>query len=129
MILSLMRDVYTIFNPQWKPDLRSHAGDRAASTGAHAYNSSSRTPPSTGNSKRRLRGWDSPPPDENDSKKRKTKSPTSGDDEQERLFACCFHKHNAQKYCSNRDTGSKYRSCAGPGFSKISKLKSDDPKH
>ena len=98
------------------------------STGAHAQNSSSRALPSTGKGKRRLQDRDSQPPDGNDEKKRKTKSSNTGDDGQERLFACCFHKHNAQKYCSNGDTGSKYRSCAGPGFSKISKLKSDDPK-
>ena len=125
MMVSLMRDVYAIFNPHWKAEVRSHAGNRAGSTGAHAQNSNSRIPPSAGKSKRRLQDRDSPPPNGNDEKKRKTKSPSSGDDGQ-RLFACCFHKFNAQKYCSNDDTGSKYRSCAGPGFSKISKLKSDD---
>ena len=125
MMISLMRDVYTIFDPHWKADVRNNAGTRAASTG---QNSSSRTPPSTAKSKRRLQDRDSPPPDGNDEKKRKTKSSNSGDDGQERLLACCFHKHNARKYCSNSDTGLKYRTCAGPGFSKISKLKSDGPR-
>ena len=128
-MISLMKDVYTIFNPHWKAEVRSHAGNRAASTGAHAQNSNSKTPPSTGKSKRQLQDRDSPPPDGNDEKKRKTKSSNLEGDGQERLFACCFHKHNAQKYCSNGDTGSKYRSCAGPGFPKISTLKSDGPKH
>ena len=128
MMISLMRDFYAIFNHQWQVDVRCHAGSRAASTDARAQNSSSQTPPSVGKSKRRLQDRDSPPPDGNDEKKRKTKSSSSGDDGQ-RLFACCFHKYNAQKYCSNDDTGSKYRSCAGPGFSKISKLKSDNLKH
>lgn len=123
MMVSLMRDVYAIFDPHWKSEVRSHAGDQAASTGAHAQNSISRALPSTGKGKWRLQDRDSPPPDGNDEKKRKTKSSNFGDDGQERLFACCFHKHNAQKYCSNGDTRLKYRSCAGPGFRKISKLK------
>ena len=128
MIISLMRDVYAIFNPHWKAEVRSHAENRATSTGAHAQDTVSRTSLFTGKGKRRLQDRDSPPPDGNDEKKRKTKSSSSGDHGQ-RLFACCFHKFNAQKYCINDDTGSKYRSCAGPGFSKISQLKSDGPKH
>ena len=131
MMVSLMVDVYdyAIFNPHWELDVRSHTGARAAGTPTHAQNSNSRTPPSKGVSKRRLQDPDSPPPGGNDEKKRKIESSQSEDDGQKRLFACCFHKYDAQKYCSNRDTGSKYRSCAGPGFSKISKLKSDDPNH
>ena len=66
---------------------------------------------------------ESPPPDAKDEKKRKSRSSGSGDSGPERLFACSFYKFNAQKYCSNSDTGTKYRSCAGPGFSKISQLK------
>ncbi len=123
MMVSLMRDVYTIFDPQWKAASRSRAGSQAASTGALSQNSNSRTPFSTGKGKRRMQDRDSPPPDGNDEKKRKVKSPKVGDGGQDRLFACFFYKYNAQKYCSNSDTGTKYRSCAGPGFSNISKLK------
>ena len=129
MMISLMGDVYAIFNSHMRAKIRSHAGSRTASTGAHAQNSTSRTTPSTAKNKRRLQDRDSPPPDGNDEKRRKYISTNSGDDAQVRLFACCFHKHNAQKYSANSDTGSKYRSCAGPGFSRISKLKSDGSKH
>ena len=125
MMVSLMEDVYdyAIFSPHWEVDVRGHTGARAAGTRTHAQNSNSRTPPTTGRGKRQLQDQDSPSPGGNDRKKRKNKSSQSDDDGQERLFACCFHKYDAPKYCSNRDTGSKYRSCAGPGFSKISKLK------
>lgn len=123
MMVSVMRDVYTIFNSQWRADLRSHTGSQAASTGTHSQQSSSRTPSSTGTGKRRMQDRDSDPPDADGEKKRKIKSLTSGDGSQERLYACFFYKYNAQKYSSNSDTGTKYRSCAGPGFSKISQLK------
>ncbi|KAM0798476.1 hypothetical protein BDR22DRAFT_374189 [Usnea florida] len=125
MMVSLMVDVYdyAIFNPHWEIDVRSHTGARAPGTRTHAQNSSSRTPASTGRGKRQSQDQDSPSPYGNDVKKRKIKSSQSEDDGQGRLFACCFHKYDAQKYCCNGDTGSKYRSCGGPGFSKISKLK------
>lgn len=123
MMVSLMSDVYTIFNSQWKADFRSRIGSQAASTSGYSQSSNSRTPSSTGRGKRRLPDRDSPPPDANDEKKRKSRSTKTGDSGQERMFACFFYKYNAQKYCSNSDTGTKYRSCAGPGFSRISQLK------
>lgn len=123
MMVSLMKDVYTILNSQWKADFRSRAGLQSASTGAYSQPSSSQTPSSTARGKRRTRDRDSPPPDANDEKKRKTKSTRSGEGDQGRLFACFFHKFDSQKYCSNGETGTKYRSCAGPGFSNVSRLK------
>src|SRR5207248_10873806 len=38
-------------------------------------------------------------------------------------FACPFNQYNPQKYSSNNSMGSKYRSCAGPGFKAIAKVK------
>lgn len=123
MMISLMRDVYNIANFQWKADFRSRTGSQAANTGEYAPSSSSLTPTSRAKGKRRMQDRESPPPDAKDEKKRKSRSSGSGDSGPERLFACSFYKFNAQKYCSNSDTGTKYRSCAGPGFSKISQLK------
>ncbi len=122
MMVSLMRDVYSIFDPQWRAECRSRTGSQAADTGAYSQDSSSRTPSSIRKGKRRVDDRDSDPPDGDDKKKRKKDSQKSGDSGQGRLFACCFYKYNSQKYCSNSDTGTKYRSCAGPGFSKISQL-------
>jgi hypothetical protein len=40
-----------------------------------------------------------------------------------RRLACPFHKHDPVKYTCNSITGSKYRTCAGPGFETISRTK------
>ena len=73
MMVSLMRDVYAIFNPQWKADVRSRTGSQAASTGASSQESSSRTPSSTAGGKRRMQNRGSPPPNANEKKKKKKK--------------------------------------------------------
>lgn len=123
MIVSLMRDVHAIFNSQWRIEFRSRTGSQPASTEADPRHSSSSTPSSVERGKRRKRDRESHSPDPNDTKKKRTNSPTSGHGSRQRLLACCFYKNNPQKYCSNGDTGTKYRSCAGPGFSRISQLK------
>ena len=123
LMVSLLKDVYSIFNSQWNADLRSRAGSQTSGTGTSSQQSSSRTPSSTNQGKRKMQDRDSDSPDANDEKKRKTNAGATRDSGQGRLFACCFHKYNAQKYCSNIDTGTKYRSCAGPGFSRIAQLK------
>ena len=123
MMVSLSKDVYSIFNSQWNADFKSRAGSQTASTSTSSPLSSSRTPSSTVRGKRKMQDRDSDLPDENDEEKRRTDAGTARDSGKGRFFACCFHKQNAQKYCSNSDTGTKFRSCAGPGFSRISQLK------
>ena len=123
MTVSLLKDVYGMFNPQWTTEIRSRAGSRTTSTGASSQHSSSPTSSSTNKGKRKVQDEDSETPDANDKKRRGTNAGTVRDSDQGRLYACCFHKFDAQKYCINTDTGPKYRSCAGPGFSKISQLK------
>ena len=71
MMVSLMRDVYAIFNPQWEAYLRSRTGSQAASTGASSQNSSSRTPSSTAGGKRRMQNRGSSPPTPTTRKRRK----------------------------------------------------------
>ena len=123
MMVYLMRDVYNIANFQGGADFRNRTGSQTAGTGAYPQSSSSAAPSSIGRGKRRMQDRESPHPDAKDEKKKKSRSSKSGDSGPERLFACFFHKFNSQKYCSNNETGTKYRSCAGPGFSKISQLK------
>ena len=123
MMVSLLKDVYSLFNTQWNVDLRSRAGSQTTSTGTSSQHSSSPTSSSTKRDNRQMQDEDSDSPDANDEKKRRTNAGTIRNSGQGRLLACCFHKYDAQKYCSNTDTGTKYRSCAGPGFSKISQLK------
>ena len=123
VMVSLMMDVYAIFNSQWRVGFRSQTGSQSASPDAYSQDSSSSKPSSTSSGKRKAQDEDCHPSDVHGEKKRKIGSPKSGNGHHGRLFACCFYKYNAQKYCSNSDTGTKYRSCAGPGFSKISQLK------
>ena len=123
LMVSLLKDVYNIFNTQWNADLRSRAGSQTAGTGTSSQHSCSRTPSSANKGKRKIQDGDSDSPDANEEKRRRTNAEAIKDSGQGRLYACCFHKYNAHKYCSNTDTGTKYRSCAGPGFSKISQLK------
>lgn len=123
IMVFLMREVYTLLDSQWSAELRSRTGSQESSSGACSQGSSTSTRTLPGNGKRKMEDRGSRSSDNNNNKKRKTDSHRSEEGSQGRLFACCFHKNNAQKYCSNSETGTKYRSCAGPGFSKISKLK------
>lgn len=123
MIVSLMSDFYAIFDPHWSGECNSRASSHSENTGASSQISSSSKSSSPGWGQKRMQDRDSHSPNGNDEKKRKTNLPKSRNGEQGRLFACCFYKYNAQKYCSNSDTGTRYRSCAGPGFSRISQLK------
>ena len=118
-----MTDAYVTFDSEWKVEGRGQAASQPQNTRATSRNSKLSAPSLTSKVKRRMRDRDSHSPDANDEKRRKTSSPKAADGGQGRLYACCFHKYNARKYCSNSDTGTKYRSCAGPGFSTISKLK------
>lgn len=122
MMVCLMRDVYTKFNSQWRLDVSNRTGSQTGSSGTYSQGSSSGTLSSTRSGKRQSRDQGSHSSDANH-KKQKTTSPVSDDGNQGRLFACCFHKYNPQKYCSSSETGTKFRSCEGPGFSKISQLK------
>ena len=129
LMVSLMREVYTICISQWSTEFRSRGESQTGGTGASLQSSSSRTPSSTAKGKRKMDDQDSDSPDTNNNKKKRSNSANSDDVSKEKLFACCFYKYNALKYCVNSETGMKYRSCAGPGFGKISQLKCVDSGH
>lgn len=62
--------------------------------------------------------------DDDQQKKRPKHSlskPTSGDTQL--LLACPFHKYDPLKYRPTANAGSRYRTCVGPGFKSISRLK------
>lgn len=63
--------------------------------------------------------------DDDDGRKRRKPSDnsSSGSPVSRKLFACPFHKHNPQKYCSNAVTGRKFHSCGPPGFPSIHRIK------
>lgn len=124
VMVCLMKDVYTRFNSEWRLGFRNRTGSQTASSSTYSRGSSSRKLSSTRSGKRQSRDRGSDSVDANRNKKMKTAFLESEDlANQGRLFACCFHKYNPQKYCYNSETGRKFRSCEGPGFSKISQLK------
>jgi hypothetical protein len=56
-----------------------------------------------------------------DRKKRISRSgAVDGDD---RRLACPFYKYDPRKYTCTSSTRTKYRTCAGPGFDSIARLK------
>lgn len=61
--------------------------------------------------------------EDDDGKRRKKNGDKRTGPDSEKYFACPFHKFNPLKYCCNSVDGFKFRSCAGPGFPSIARLK------
>ena len=66
--------------------------------------------------------------DDDEGRKRRRKRPRRSPsrevkDDKQRDFACPFHKYDSFKYCATSIDGSRYRSCVGPGFKSISRVK------
>jgi hypothetical protein len=111
-------------------------GKKRTCTGQSESSTGSREPrpslPNKGASSSKTETWDAisrrNPPSSNEDEngdgedpKERSKAPPQQDDRSK--LACPFHKHNSTKYTCNRVTGSKYRACAGPGWTSISRLK------
>lgn len=110
-----------MFGLQWSSGERMHAGSQSekASTGGRPKSGSSQK-----KNKRQIHERESSPPDDENSgrgEKRRRAEPQAK--EAGLLFACPFNKHDPEKYCPNTDTGTKFRSCIGPGFPSIARLK------
>ena len=124
IILSLMRDVYAMFSSQWQANVRTRTTPEAES-GRVLLNSCESTDCSKSNrlGKRANYQRDRSQGDGNDGKKRRTSPPDTANCEPDLQLACPFHKYDPVKYCPNIDGGVKYRTCLGPGFPTISRLK------
>lgn len=123
MMVSIMQDVYAMFDSQWKANVRERTASQSSSPYLNSQRLESSDRPAQGKGKRRMQDRDSPPPDDNNEKRRKGAPPDPKRNDQNPQFACPFNKHDSRKYCANLDTGAKYRSCQAPGFSSISRLK------
>ena len=119
LMVTLMEDVYTIFDSNWRADARTCATSTSGSSQNQPSQSSSSYPNVHSNTKKRMRGRESPPPDDSNSKRGRK----SASNQHSRPYACPFHKYNPQKFTLNHDTGAIYRSCLGPGFSNVSQVK------
>ena len=124
IILSLMRDVYAMFSSQWQANVRTLTTPEAECSRALLDScESADSPPQIRLGKRANYERDRSPGYGNDGKKRRNNPPGTINCEPDLQPACPFHKYDPSKYCPNIDTGVKYRTCLGPGFPSISRLK------
>lgn len=130
MMVSLMQEVYAMFDLQWKANVRTRVSPTSRSSRSQLEPSDSSNNGSTENcnGKRKNQGREPSPGDNkdnnNNNEKKRRGNPNDGrGSESDPLFACPFQKFDSRKYCPNLDTGIKFRSCSGPGFTSISKLK------
>ena len=122
-MVTLMKEVYAMFDSEWKLSARTCANSQQASSGGQALPSKLAAPRNGKNSKKRSKDRDSSPPGDDNGKRRKRDDPDAGLQNKGRLFACPFHKYDPYKYSLNSDTGAVYRTCLGPGFTSISHVK------
>ena len=124
IISSLMRDVYAMFSSQWQANVRTRTTPEAESSRV-ILNACESTDCSrkTSLGKRANYERDRSQGDGNDGKKKKNSPPDTTNCAPDLQLACPFHKYDPIKYCPNLDTGVKYRTCLGPGFPSISRLK------
>ena len=120
LIQTLMREVYSMFDSQWNYNVRSHAGYRSecSLSGRQPGSSSSQK---TG--KRSLQERESSPPEDDSGRGEKRQRTDPHTKEVGRLLACPFHKYDPDKYGPNSISGTKFRSCIGPGFPSVARLK------
>ncbi len=127
MMVTLMEEFYASFGSQWQANVRNHVTPNSRSS--HCQDSSKPQDGSTQdrNGKRPIHDREPSPGDNNNNsnngKKRRGDPPDAKGIRPDLQFACPFHKFDPRKFCPNLDTGTRYRSCSGPGFSSISKLK------
>ena len=120
LMVTLMKEVYAMFDSKWKANIRTCATSQQGSSGTHARPSQIEAPRAGQHSKKRMKDRDTSPPGKGNGKRKKNDDPKVG---LHRQFACPFHKYDPYKYSLNSDTGAAYKSCMGPGSVSISHLK------
>lgn len=123
LMVTLMKEVYAMFDSGWKVNVQTCASSQQGSSGTQAPTSKREAPRLDKNPKKRKKDRDSSPPGDDDGKRKKRDDPDAGLQNQCRLLACPFHKYDPYKYSLNSDTRAAYRSCQGPGFTSISYVK------
>ena len=123
IISSLMQDVYAMFSSRWQANVRTRTTPEAESSRVLLDHCESNCSKKSRLGKRANYDRDRSQGDGNGGKKQKNTPSDITNCELDAQLACPFHKYNPIKYCPNLDTGVKYRTCLGPGFSSISRLK------
>ena len=123
LIVTLMKEVYALFDTIWRIKVRTCAPSQQESSGTQSQPSKLETPWVGGTNKKRKKDRDSSPPGDGNDKRGKMDDPDAELQHQGRPFACPFRKYDPYKYTLNSNTGTTYRSCLGPGFRSISHVK------
>ena len=127
LIVSVMRDVYVMLYPDTDVGVREHAVCEERDSNTSRISTGSPENGERRSSQRRKRDDGTPPPgdgDNDDNRKRARRSSSKVVIEDNQLtYACPFHKYDALKYRSSPESGSMYRTCMGPGFKTISRVK------
>ena len=116
LMVTLMKEVYAMFDSKWKGGVRTCAPSQQRSSETHAQSSQSKASRGGKNAKRRLNDRDISPPGDDNGKRKKKDDLETVLLQPPQLFACPFHKYDPYKYSINSHVGLKYRSCLGPGF-------------
>lgn len=123
LMVTLMKEVYAMFDSGWKLNVRTCANSQQGSSGTQAQPSKREAPSLEQNPKRRKKDRDSSPPGDDDGRRKKRKDPDAGLQNQGRPLACPYHKYDPYKYSLNSDTGAAYRSCLVFASTSISHVK------
>ena len=122
-MVRLMNFVYAAIPFNVESGVSRHAGHDGEAANSGVLNTHSQQDTSQIKSKKRTRSRNSSPPDSNDGRRKRRIPLSKLNIDQNRHLACPFNKYDPVKYCGNISTGSKYRTCASPGFSDIRRLK------
>ena len=125
LIVRLMKDVYAMFDLSRTTNVRmcGASGSDLSTTQSYQITTESSSGSSRRNGKRRMQDRGSPPPGDGNGKRRSRGGSDADAQSKSRPFACPMHKHDPHKYSLNSGRGAMYRSCLGPGFLRISRLK------
>ena len=123
LIETLMKDVYAIFDSGWTHRPRTCAPMPSDSHGTQPSYPQGESSSASQKGKRRMQDRESPPPHDGNGKRRRRGGSSVGPHRPNRPYACPFHKYDPRKYSLNGGTGATYRSCLGPGFTSIARLK------
>ena len=123
LMVTLMKEVYAMFDSRWKASVQTCASSQEESSGVRAQSSKTEVARVGKNSRKRKKDRDSSPPGDNNGRREKKDDTDSRLHHQSRPYACPFHKYDPYRYSLNGETGAAYRSCPSHGSISISHLK------
>lgn len=129
VLKSLMREFYVVFDTSlgaMQPEDTERTPPEPQTTTSSSTGQLLRSSGNSAKGKRSLQDRGSSPPgdDRNDDRRKRIQRPPGMvKGREERCFACPFFKYDPRKYSCTSKKRCKYRTCAGPGFESISRLK------